>query len=115
MKNQYSSYQNIHLVDSVYNLDELYALSNQCECYIHGHSAGGTNPSLVEAMSFGKPIIAFDVVYNRETTENKATYFKDCKELIELLYEDKDGKSMKEIAQRRYTWKHIAMQYEAIY
>lgn len=115
LKNQYSSYQNIHLVDSVYNLDELYALRNQCECYIHGHSAGGTNPSLVEAMSFGKPIIAFDVVYNRETTENKATYFKDCKELIELLYEDKDGKSMKEIAQRRYTWKHIAMQYEAIY
>ncbi len=115
LKNQYRSCRNIHLIDSVYDLDELYALRNQCECYIHGHSAGGTNPSLVEAMSFGKPIIAFDVVYNRETTENKAYYFNDCTELIKLLHEDKDGAAMKEIAQRRYTWKHIAMQYEAIY
>ena len=115
LKKQYSPYRNIHLVDSVYDLDELYALRNQCECYIHGHSAGGTNPSLVEAMSFGKPIIAFDVIYNRETTENKAYYFKDCEELVELLHKEKDGTPMKEIVQRRYTWKHIAEQYEAIY
>ena len=115
IKKQYSPYPNIHLVDSVYDLDELYALRNHCECYVHGHSAGGTNPSLVEAMSFGKPIIAFDVVYNREATENKAYYFKDSKELIELLYKDKDGMPMKEIEQRRYTWKHIARQYESLY
>ena len=66
-------------------------------------------------MSFGKPIIAFDVIYNRETTENKAYYFKDCEELVELLHKEKDGTPMKEIVQRRYTWKHIAEQYEAIY
>ncbi|KAA3157315.1 glycosyltransferase family 1 protein, partial [Akkermansia sp. BIOML-A63] len=115
LKKRYSSYRNIHLVDSVYDLDELYALRNQCECYIHGHSAGGTNPSLVEAMSFGKPIIAFDVVYNRETTGNKAYYFKNCKELIERLHEDKDGTPMKEIAQTHYTWKTITGQYEQLY
>ncbi len=115
LKKKYSQYRNIRMVDAVYDLDELYALRNQCSCYIHGHSAGGTNPSLVEAMFFGKPILAYDVVYNRETTENKACYFKGCKELIELLHKDKDGTPMKEIAQRRYTWKHIAMQYEALY
>ena len=104
------------MIDSLYDLDELYALRNNCECYIHGHSAGGTNPFLVEAMFFAKPIIAYDVVYNRETTENKAYYFKDTDSLIELLHnKDKNGASMLEIAKRRYTWKHIAKQYEAIY
>ena len=116
LKKEYGSYSNIRMVDSVYDLDELYALRNQCECYIHGHSAGGTNPSLVEAMSFGKPIIAFDVVYNRETTENKAYYFKNSNQLVELVSQkEKDGASMKEIAKWRYTWKHIAKQYEALY
>lgn len=116
LKQEYSSYSNIHLIDSVYDLDELYALRNRCECYIHGHSAGGTNPSLVEAMTFGKPVIAFDVVYNRETTENKAYYFKSSEQLVELLAQkEKNGEPMKEIAERRYTWGHIAKQYEALY
>ena len=77
------------MVDSVYDLDILYALRNQCKCYIHGHSAGGTNPSLVEAMFFGKPILAYDVIYNRETTENKAHYFKTSEELVELLHDNR--------------------------
>lgn len=116
LKEKYSQYNNIRMIDSLYDLDELYALRNHCECYIHGHSAGGTNPSLVEAMFFAKPIIAYDVVYNRETTENKAYYFKDTDSLIELLLnKDKNGASMLEIAKRRYTWKHVAKQYEAIY
>lgn len=93
-----------------------YRYGNQCECYIHGHSAGGTNPSLVEAMTFGKPILAFDVIYNRETTENKAFYFNDCEELISLLsLKCKNGDAMKEISGRRYTWSNIAKQYEALY
>lgn len=116
LKKKYSQYRNIRMVDSVYDLDELYALRNQCSCYVHGHSAGGTNPSLVEAMFFGKPILAFDVVYNRETTENRAYYFKNSKQLVELLAQkEKDGKPMKEIAKRRYTWEHVAEQYEALY
>lgn len=67
------------------------------------------------AMTFGKPIIAFDVIYNRETTENKTYYFKDSNSLIELLNQQKDGTLMKEVAMRRYTWKLIAKQYKALY
>ena len=103
------------MLDSVYDLDVLYALRNQCRCYIHGHSAGGTNPSLVEAMFFGKPILAFDVIYNRETTENKAHYFKTSEELVELLHSrSKDGCKMQEIATKRYTWSFIARQYRML-
>ncbi len=116
LKNKYSQYANIKMINSLYDLDELYALRNQCHCYIHGHSAGGTNPSLVEAMFFGKPIIAYNVGYNKETTENKAYYFTTASDLQSLITRnDLDGQEMRTIATRRYTWKHISEQYSALY
>ena len=67
-------------------------------------------------MFFGKPILAYDVIYNRETTENKACYFGNSKQLVELLRgTEENGEPLKEIAERRYTWKHISQQYEALY
>jgi glycosyltransferase involved in cell wall biosynthesis len=41
---------------------------------VHWHSAGGINPSLMEAMHFGKAVLAFDCNYNRSTTEDKALF-----------------------------------------
>lgn len=119
LKEKYGTYKNISIVDPIYDLDFLYVLRKNCKCYIHGHSAGGTNPSLVEAMFFGVPVVAFDVVYNRETTMNRAAYFKDVDSLISIL-KSADGfkenaDAMVEIAQREYTWKRIAEQYESLY
>ena len=116
LKEKYSKYPNIIIHTPEYDLDTLYVLRSNASEYIHGHSAGGTNPSLVEAMFFGKPILAFDVVYNRATTCERAYYFKDSKELVTLLSQnDLEGKIMQEIAQEQYTWKKIASQYEALY
>lgn len=116
LRQKYESLPNIHIVDAIYDLDILYALRSNAGIYIHGHSAGGTNPSLVEAMFFGIPIIAYDVVYNRETTENRAAYFRNAGELSAHLEGAlPDGAAMVEIALRRYTWKHISEQYCALY
>lgn len=116
LKEKYSKCPNINVHSPEYDLDTLYVLRSNAKEYIHGHSAGGTNPSLVEAMFFGKPILAFDVLYNRATTCEKAYYFKNTEELVSLLsQEDLNGKAMHEIAQEQYTWKIIASQYEALY
>jgi len=116
LRAQYGNYPNITLLDAIYDLDILYTLRSNAGIYIHGHSAGGTNPSLVEAMHFGIPIIAYDVIYNRETTENKAYYFKNSAQLKTLLSRsDLKGDAMKEIANRRYTWRHISDQYCSLY
>ncbi len=116
LKNEFEKYAHIHFVDSEYNLDKLYALRNHCACYIHGHSAGGTNPSLVEAMFFGRPILCYDVIYNRETTFRKAYYWKTTEELQQLLERsDLKGDEMRKLAEKAYVWKHIAKQYEALY
>lgn len=113
---KYAGYPNIKMLDAIYDLDVLFALRSNAGLYIHGHSAGGTNPSLVEAMFFGMPIISFDVIFNRATTASQAYYFHTADELLEILgRSDLDGTPMKKIAQERYTWKSISKQYAALY
>lgn len=116
LKERYAGCKNICIHAPEYDLDTLYVLRSNAETYIHGHSAGGTNPSLVEAMFIGRPILAYDVVFNRATTDNRASYFRSRDELIELLgQENMNGNEMKRIAEERYTWKKIASQYESLY
>lgn len=113
---QYAGRENLKLLNAIYDLDTLFTLRSHAACYVHGHSAGGTNPSLVEAMFFGRPILAYNVIYNRETTYNQAYYFGSTDELVQLLSrKDLDGYPLKQIARSVYTWKHIAKQYEALY
>lgn len=119
LKEKYSTYSNIMISDPIYDIDVLYALRKNCRCYIHGHSAGGTNPSLVEAMFFGIPIVAYDVVYNRESTGNKALYFTDVQQLNSILVSAEIttsvGEAMLDYAQENYRWSKIAKQYESLY
>ena len=132
MKKRFSSLKNIELLDPIYDIDELSDLRSSCSYYIHGHSAGGTNPSLVEMMHFRKTILCFDCNYNRASTEDKAIYFSDVTELVSIVnskslsvsecdvpankypdcnfYKD-NGEEMLEIAERRYTWKIVRNQY----
>lgn len=116
LKETYCCYPNIVLLDAIYDLDVLYTLRANAGMYIHGHSAGGTNPSLVEAMFFDCPIIAYDVIYNRETTKNQAYYFTDVESLNSFLSRsDLEGTTMKRIAEEEYTWQHISQQYCSLY
>jgi len=82
LKIKYSNHPNIHIIDPIYDQQKLDELRSNASLYVHGHSAGGTNPSLVEAMYLGLPIIAYGVSYNRVTTEHKAIYFKTLEDLI---------------------------------
>ncbi|RZL40904.1 MAG: DUF1972 domain-containing protein [Pedobacter sp.] len=118
LRKQYSSFNHLYLLDPIYEQRELDVLRSNCYLYIHGHSAGGTNPSLVEAMYLGLPIMTYNVSYNKTTTEGKALYFANAEELISLIETKKlaDLKDialqMKSIANRRYNWKLIANKYE---
>jgi len=119
LKEEFENYKNINLLNPIYELEVLKYFREQCIGFVHGHSAGGTNPSLVEAMWFGKNILAFDCSYNRHTTENKAMYFSDTQSLKNLLSEDEknseESPELLEIAQRRYTWEHVAGQYFGLF
>ncbi len=116
---KYSKYNNLKLLDPIYDQKCLDELRSNCGIYVHGHSVGGTNPSLVEAMNLGLFCVVFNVEYNIETTENKAIYFKSLLELKDIINKFENNNfdleaykyKMKEIAKRRYTWDRIVEKY----
>jgi glycosyltransferase involved in cell wall biosynthesis len=120
IKEKIASYSNIVLLDPIYDQTQLDLLRGNASLYIHGHSAGGTNPSLVEAMYLNLPILAYNVSYNRKTTENRALYFNNQFELIELVENITNEKlieirtNMKSIANRRYVWSKITNKYKLL-
>jgi glycosyltransferase involved in cell wall biosynthesis len=114
MKSKFSVFNHIDIIDPIYDIDKLSVLRSSCSFYVHGHSAGGTNPSLVEMMHFGKPIFCFDCNYNRASTEDKAEFFADADVLVDLMKSEEtidNGHIMLDIAQRRYTWDIVRKQY----
>lgn len=121
IRERFKDIKNIHLLDPIYDQKILNQLRSNCYVYIHGHSAGGTNPSLVEAMYLGLPIISFNANYNLATTDNLAKYFGDKDELLEILKRISNpelkliAKNMRMIAQKKYNWKYIANQYASLF
>ena len=117
LKSEYSNIRNIILLDPIYDQRTLDMIRGNALLYIHGHSAGGTNPSLVEAMYLGLPVVAFGVTYNKTTTEGKALYFRTVEELKEIIEHTNIAtlkiiaNNMKSTANRRYTWSIIAKKY----
>jgi len=59
-----------------YDRPILQALRFHSLAYVHGHRVGGTNPSLVEALGAGNPVIAHDNPYNRWVAGLAAVYFR---------------------------------------
>ena len=117
LKLKYKNHKNIFLLDPTYNIETLYNYRNNCTYYIHGHSAGGTNPTLVEAMWLGLNIFAYDNVFNRYTTEDNCYYWSNADELGVLIQDSYNKKissnstKMKNIGRKRYNWEIICKKY----
>jgi glycosyltransferase involved in cell wall biosynthesis len=91
--------------------------------YVHGHSVGGTNPALLQALAAGAPTIALDTPYNREVVEDPAhLYAKSVDSLRRamrrLMYDDdhrdhlrKNGRA---VVLERYQWEDVCARYEAL-
>ena len=120
LKEQFSKFENIHLLDPIYESHEINWIRSNASLYVHGHSAGGTNPSLVEAMNFGLPILAFDCVYNRATTQDECLYWSTEEDIIDLVNNseskfDAIANKMKELGAKEYAWEKIAKQYNDLW
>lgn len=117
LQEEYSKLSHLYLLDPIYESCLLNQLRSNAKIYVHGHSEGGTNPSLVEAMYLGLPIISFDIIYNKVTTENEALYFETSTELLQMLQKleslelEKISSRLLEVAERRYLWSVISHKY----
>lgn len=115
----------IKFVGTIYNEQLLKKIRELSFAYIHGHSVGGTNPSLLEALASTKINILFDVGFNRECGNDSAFYFGEKEgELANILnnvdclsngeINRYDKKSNDEI-DRRYSWELIVEKYERVF
>jgi glycosyltransferase involved in cell wall biosynthesis len=85
LKNKYKDYPNIRFIGALYNLEHLNNLRYFSNLYFHGHSVGGTNPSLLEAMASKAFVIAHDNDFNKGILKENGYYFSSPTEVINIL------------------------------
>jgi rhamnosyltransferase len=113
------------LLGPVYDKELLTYLRMNAYGYIHGHSAGGTNPSLLEALAYTKLNILFDVSYNKEVGKKSCYYFSKVKSSLarqinkcdKLTKKDinKLGNECLDIIKNNYTWPIIVNKYNDLF
>ncbi len=119
LKKKYSSDSRIQFVGPNYNQNQLNNLRYFSRYYFHGHSVGGTNPSLLEAMASNTLIIANDNVFNKSILNEEALYFQSSDDIMNILDKD-DAFALKESFSKanmlkinnKYNWEIINEEYE---
>jgi len=85
LKNKFKNQENIRFLGGIYNLEHLNNLRYFSKLYFHGHSVGGTNPSLLEAMASNALIIAHNNDFNKGILKENGFYFSNPKEVKDIL------------------------------
>ena len=112
----------IKFVGTVYDSELLKKIREKAFAYIHGHSVGGTNPSLLEALGYTNLNLLYDVGFNREVGEDAALYWNtnlgglahlidSCDLLSKTSIENYSFKAKNRIL-RDYSWISIVKKYE---
>jgi len=117
LKGKFKEATHIRFVGGVYNLEVLNNLRYYSNLYFHGHTVGGTNPSLLEAMASGALLVAHDNIFNRSILGDEALYFSDASDVAESItkvekkryahFVDRNRNKIEEI----YSWELINKQY----
>ena len=106
----------------IYDKVSLNMLRQNCFAYIHGHTVGGTNPSLLEIMRMKTVILAHNNEFNREVCQDFALYFDDVKDLsrkMEIIDAKRESFfELKDQAHERvlndYSWEGVVKEYETL-
>ncbi|PEG93914.1 glycosyl transferase [Lactobacillus sp. UMNPBX10] len=115
----------IKFVGTVYDGDLLKYIRENAFGYLHGHSVGGTNPSLLEALSSTRLNLLYDVGFNREVGQNAALYWTkengslkkllDSTESMDSNKLEKLGINAKDRIMNAYSWKYITEKYNDVF
>ena len=120
LKKRYKDYNFIRFLGGIYNYEKLTELRRYCRLYFHGHSVGGTNPSLLEAMASNARICAHDNSFNRAVLRDGGEYFSSSADVARLIEGNPDttnefwGKRVhwnRKRLKEEYNWGKVATQY----
>lgn len=106
---------------AIYEAERVRALRFHARAYLHGHTVGGTNPSLVEALWAGNAVIAHDNLFNRWTAGAAGLYFGDAdgaeRLMVSALADGEDVARARSAARAeaaaRFDWADVLASYEA--
>lgn len=112
----------VTFLGTIFDPDVVQALRFHALAYLHGHTVGGTNPSLVEALGAGNPVIAHDNPYNRWVAGDAGVWFRTASDvdrhLTRLLASpeelDRMGRAARARHDAEFTWESIGRQYEEL-
>jgi glycosyltransferase involved in cell wall biosynthesis len=114
----------VKFLGAIYDANTLQTLRLGARAYVHGHSVGGTNPSLLESLGCGNVVIAHDNPFNREVLgDDGADYFRQPNEIAYAMKAiahmpqvvlHQRMQAAREIVTARYTWENITNQYEKL-
>lgn len=117
LKSKFTDNKNIKFIGAIYDLDLLNNLRFYSELYFHGHSVGGTNPSLLEAMASDALIIAHENIFNQSILQSNAFYFKNSSDIKKLVLKTKKINNLHAISENKkkiatdFSWHIINEQY----
>ena len=117
---KYNDYS-IKYIGFVSGIENLNSLRNFSNLYFHGHSVGGTNPSLLEAMASSSLICAHDNIFNKSILDSDAYYFTDNKQISDLINNKiklKENKFLINNMQKintLYSWQKIVTDYNSFF
>jgi glycosyltransferase involved in cell wall biosynthesis len=120
---KYAGDSRIIFKGGIYDLEHLNNLRHYSKYYFHGHSVGGTNPSLLEAMASGSLVIAHGNEFNRVILGNEGLFFNDHLELTNILNSGMPDEAKRsemisgniEKVKKIYNWNSIADLYESLF
>lgn len=124
-KLHFKSDKRIKFVGTVYDQELMKKIRENAYAYFHGHTVGGTNPSLIEALGSTNLNLLVDVEFNKEVAEDCALYWsRDSGDLAKLIDKTEQmsadeiaelGRRAKKCVAEKYTWKTICRKYEKIF
>jgi glycosyltransferase involved in cell wall biosynthesis len=117
LKNKFKQNNNIKFIGGVYNLEHLNNLRYHSNLYFHGHSVGGTNPSLLEAMASNALIVAHNNEFNKHVIGEDGFYFNSSEDVSQLVKTIKKEEYINKIKNNegkiisKYNWEKINKSY----
>lgn len=117
LKNKFKEHSNIKFIGGLYNLEHLNNLRFYSNIYFHGHSVGGTNPSLLEAMASKALVVAHNNEFNKGVLKNNSYYFSNPDEVKNILKTIKKNDNLQlvqnnfEAIVKEFNWNKINGEY----
>ena len=108
---RYSTDPRYRLLDPIYDEKKIHELRMNTKIYLHGHSVGGSNPSLIEMLPYPASLICYDCTFNRYTVSGESLFFRTSEQLAEHINKSSNSENSLLREYKEYSLENIYKSY----